>query len=124
MDRIQSFIDQSRPSRNARLALLDFLVSDSSAGRSASGPLDLFSACRSHFEAFSTKTCCFDDMRCYVESLEQSQRKDYLEHCRQFAEKMLTGETPENVSATGIWLRPTCLRDSIGAKSSLYCGAS
>ncbi|KAI9765827.1 MAG: hypothetical protein M1840_007109 [Geoglossum simile] len=95
VDRIQSFVNQSLPSRNARLALLDYFAVGSSAGQSVSGPSDLFSACRSHFEAFSTKTCCFDDMRCYVESLELSQRKDYLEHCRQFAEKMLAGKISE-----------------------------
>ncbi|KAI9781440.1 MAG: hypothetical protein M1839_006034 [Geoglossum umbratile] len=92
IDTIQLFIDQSRTSRNARLALLDYLVHNSSAGQPVPAPPDLISACQSHFETFSTKTCCFDDMRCYVEYLEQSQRKDYLEHCRQFAKKMLTGE--------------------------------
>jgi hypothetical protein len=111
IDRIQTFMGQSRPSRNARLALLDYSAKNSPAGQSVPGHSDLLSACKHYFETFATKTCCFDDTRCYVEILEPSQRRGYLEHIVQFVKKMESEYPSDEVSVTNLWCHTVCLYD-------------
>jgi hypothetical protein len=124
IDRIQSFTSQSRPSRNARLALLDYLAKSSPTGQSVLGPSDLLSACKNYFENFAAKTCCFDDARCYVETLESSQRSEYLEHILQFVKQMENEDRSDDVSGTVLWLYMACLYDLIETQSNLDCGVN
>jgi hypothetical protein len=121
VDKIQSFVGQSRQPRNARLALLDYLAKIPSTGQSAPRPSDLLSACKHYFETFATKTCCFDDARCYIETLGPGERKEYLEHIRQFTEQMVNDDPSDEVSAANPLLRTACLYDLLETQSSLDC---
>ncbi|KAI9818225.1 MAG: hypothetical protein M1827_000850 [Pycnora praestabilis] len=70
---------QPRPSRNAQLAVLDFvklrLLMPVAMPSSSS---ELLAVCCGYFEKTASKTCCFDDLRTYVEYLTESEKAECL----------------------------------------------
>ncbi|KAI9724374.1 MAG: hypothetical protein M1812_000442 [Candelaria pacifica] len=72
-----------RTSRNSQQALLKFLSLDMPVTENELAlESDRVSACKQYFERWSNKTCCFDDLKPYVQNLPRPAQMEFLEHIR------------------------------------------
>ena len=84
-------------SRHADLALVKFssLFHDKRDG--PEGTPTLLEATEEYFGKTGNKNCCFEDLQCYLEMLEDSEQKDFLKYVEAAVEKMPEGDEVRNV---------------------------
>ncbi|KAI9704283.1 MAG: hypothetical protein M1836_007144 [Candelina mexicana] len=82
---IDQFLAQSnRISRNAQQGLLKFLsLGLPATEEDSANSLEYWSACKQYFERWCVKTCCFDDLKPYVQKFSRSARIDFHGHIKE-----------------------------------------
>ncbi|KAI9851121.1 MAG: hypothetical protein M1838_004456 [Thelocarpon superellum] len=61
-------------------AISGWIGPDSSEETAVEALRELVEACKNYFDETSTKTCCFDDLRTYVERLDEPGQEEFVRH--------------------------------------------